>query len=93
MSGSRVELNDAFFENLGHLPSIVGLTYAAALKVEARAKATAPVLTGAYRDNIMIERADTEHRVVWRVIAVEEHSMVVEARTGNLARAMNSVRI
>jgi len=58
-------------------------------RVVAAAKASAPVATGEYRDSIHRESATTD-RAVERVVASAPHARVVEARTGNLARALNA---
>lgn len=57
--------------------------------VEAAAKASAAVESGAHRDSIHIEQATTDRAVV-RVVADSDHSLVVEAKTGNLARALDA---
>ncbi len=53
----------------------------------ASAVGLAPVETGAYRDGLGRESATTD-RAVERVVASAGHSLVVEARTGTLARAL-----
>lgn len=53
----------------------------------ARARATAPVDTGAYRDSIEVVD-DTTDRAVARVVAQDRKAPIVEYRTGNLKRAM-----
>lgn len=53
----------------------------------ARAKSSAPVASGEYRDSLQIVQ-DTTDRAVARVVATAAHGMVVEADTGNLARAL-----
>lgn len=58
-------------------------------RVEAKAKADAPVETGAYRDSIHIEQ-DTTDRAVVRVVADVPHAHLVEANTGNLSRALDA---
>lgn len=58
-------------------------------RVAAQARATAPVDSGQYRDSIHVE-SDTTDRVVERVVADAPHAMVVESRTGNLARALSA---
>lgn len=57
--------------------------------VESAAKASAPVESGAYRDSIHIEQATTGRAVV-RVVADVPYALLLEARTGNLARALDS---
>ena len=53
------------------------------------AAASAPVASGAYRDSLHIEQATTDRAVV-RVVADVPHSFVVQASTGNLARALDA---
>jgi len=57
--------------------------------VESAAKASAPVDSGAYRDSIHVEQ-DTTDRAVVRVVADADHALVVESKTGNLARALDA---
>lgn len=58
-------------------------------QVLAKAEASAPVDTGAYRDSLHIEHVTTDRAVV-RVVAGTDHAWIVEARTGNLARALDA---
>lgn len=53
----------------------------------ARAQASAPVASGAYRDSLHIETDHTD-RMVKRVVADAPYAMVVEANTGTLARSL-----
>lgn len=57
--------------------------------VLAAAQAGAPVASGRYRDSLHIE-SDTTDRAVERVVASAPHALLVESRTGNLARAMGA---
>ncbi len=94
MAGSKVVMNDDFFYELGFAPGVVDLVDRAAEAVERKAISRAPVgETGEYRDGIGVEDHDTEHRHVRRVVANAPHSMGVEARTGNLARALRGTRV
>lgn len=52
-----------------------------------RAKASAPVRTGAYKDSLHIETVHTD-RMVKRVAADVDYARIVEADTGNLARSL-----
>lgn len=58
-----------------------------AQEVAARARSTAPVDSGEYRDSITVVDATTD-RAVARVVAADPKGHIVEARTGNLARAL-----
>lgn len=52
-----------------------------------RARSTAPVASGAYRDSIHVETEHTD-RMVKRVVADVPYAAKVEADTGNLGRAL-----
>jgi hypothetical protein len=55
------------------------------------AQGSAPVASGAYRDSLRIETDHTD-RMVKRVVSDVDYAMVVEANTGNLARAIDAAR-
>ncbi|WP_336642336.1 HK97 gp10 family phage protein [Microbacterium sp. MMO-56] len=93
MAGSYFEENDEFFAELGREPGVVDLCQRAADEVAARARASAPVDTADYRDGIVVEKREAAYRDMFRVVATDEKSMGVESRTGNLARALNGVRV
>lgn len=79
-AGAKVLLND---------PGVRAFLAAQADRVFAAAVASAPVESGNYRDGIRRVSATTD-RAVERVVATAPHSHLVEARTGNLARAMSA---
>lgn len=56
-------------------------------RIASEARRTAPVDTGAYRDGIDVEDATTD-RAVARVVSRDRKTPIVEAKTGNLKRAM-----
>lgn len=58
-------------------------------RVASSARANAPVDSGAYRDGITIWQ-DTTDRAAVRCGSTARHAPVVEAKTGNLARALDS---
>lgn len=57
--------------------------------VLAAAQSSAPVASGDYRNSLHIEWVTTD-RVVGRVVADVDYALVVEAETGNLARALDA---
>lgn len=63
---------------------------ARAEKVASAAQASAPVETGEYRDSIHVQDASSGTRARMRVVSNAEHALVVEANTGNLAKALDS---
>lgn len=58
-------------------------------RVLAKAKADAPVASGAYRDGLHLIQ-DTTDRAVVRVSGATDHDWFVEAATGNLARSIDA---
>ena len=87
-----VEFNPAFFDTIMRSAGVQRLTDAAAERVLAAAKASAPVETGDYRDGLHIEHYDAKYRRTTRVVGDDAKTLLVEAKTGNLARAMQKAR-
>lgn len=77
-SGMRALLNDSAVR--AHLTRLAG-------PVLARAQAGAPIETGRYRSSLRIMQATTDRAVV-RVGSDDPDAMIIEARTGNLARSI-----
>ena len=89
MALNRVRLISRGMKSLLKDPGVARDLMERAERVADRARSTAPVDTGAYRDGISA-RADVTDRVVARVVATDRKSMALESRTGNLARALDS---
>lgn len=96
---AEVELNDAFFEELGRSPAVVNLCREKAEEVAAIARSTAPVgpdsrggAPGDYRDSIRVEIQHRNRRNAAVVVADNWKSLLIESQTGNLARALNQVK-
>jgi len=89
MARPKVTLNHSGVESLLGAPGVRAACREEAEKVAAAARASAPVKTGAYRDSIHVV-SDTTDRAVERVVADVPYAMIVEANTGNLARALSS---
>lgn len=83
------KFNDQFIDGLSTSAGVEAVVTAAAERVAAKARATAPVDTGAYRDGIVVKKK-RQKRIVAVVTATDEKSMIVESKTGNLARALRS---
>lgn len=67
------------------------LLEAAGNRVLAAAKATAPVKTGAYRNSLHLTTEHTDRMVV-RVGSDLPYAPMVQARHGNLSRALDAAR-
>lgn len=90
---SGFEPNDEWFDTIGRDPGIVGLCKQAAEQGATNARASAPVDSGDYRDGIVVEERSAAYRDTFRIVATDDKSLGVESRTGNLARALNGVRV
>lgn len=88
-----MEFNNAFFEQLGGSPAVEKLVVDAAQTVAAAARSSAPVGSGDYRDRIRVQVIRHRRlRTVALVVAEDPKSLLVEAKTGNLARALQRVK-
>ncbi|PPF64541.1 hypothetical protein C5E11_03880 [Clavibacter michiganensis] len=85
-----MKFNDHYLDELGHSPKVVAKVAGIANSVAGRAQTDGPVDTGEYIDKIHVVVSESAHRVVATVVAGADHSMIVEARTGNLLRALNA---
>ncbi|MBF4625546.1 HK97 gp10 family phage protein [Clavibacter sp. VKM Ac-2872] len=86
-----MEFNQAFFEELGRSGPVIALTDEAAERVAAAARASAPVDTHAYQEGIVVRRK-FQDRAVALVVGTDPKTMLIEAKTGNLARAVKAAR-
>jgi hypothetical protein len=88
---AQVRLNGAGVRELLHSEGVRRMLRARAERAAAAARASAPVASGAYRDSIRVEDATTD-RAVGRVVADVPYALVVESKTGNLARSLDAAR-
>jgi hypothetical protein len=89
MARTKVVMNSSGARDILTSSAVRAALREPAERVAAAARASAPVESGAYRDSITVED-DTTDRAVARVVARAPHARLVEARTGNLARALSS---
>ncbi len=87
-----LEFNPKFFETVLREPKVEALVDAVAGQVLATAKATAPVDTGEYRDGLHLEHHDSRFRRTTRVVGSDDKTMLIESKTGNLARATKAAK-
>lgn len=78
------------FRELLHSSELAAFLEGKAQAVASAARSNAPVETGEYVDSIDVVIDDHPTRVVAHVVATAEHAMVIEANTGNLARALDA---
>lgn len=89
---TEMDFNDAFFEKLGRDPGVTNLCVEAANKTAAAARASAPRDSNAYANSIRVEVVRRGRRNAALVIADSPIALLVESKTGNLARALNQVK-
>lgn len=84
-----VKFNNRYFDDLSRSPGVTQLVKDAAEKIAATARATAPVDTGEYRAGITV-RVKQQRRSVALVVSTDPKTMIIESKTGNLARALRA---
>lgn len=89
MPRAKVQLNHSGMSDLLNDPGVTADLRRRGERVAATARSTAPVDTGAYRDGITVWEDETDRTVV-RIGSTDWKSGVVEAQTGNLARALDA---
>lgn len=83
-----VKLNSSGIQEVLQSPEVEALLIKFAEPIAARARANAPVDTGEYQDSIEVVVDHHSDRVVVHVTSTAPHGMIVESKTGNLARAL-----
>lgn len=87
-----MQFNEKFFEELGHSAGVTKLVDDKADSIAARARSTAPVDSGDYRDGIKRKTKRAKYRNVALVVGEDPKTMIIEAKTGNLVRALRAER-
>lgn len=81
--------NQSFYDELLVSPAVEALVMEPTKRIASAAQASAPVDEGDYKRGI-VARSKRQKRVVGLVQATDPKSMLIEARTGNLARALRA---
>lgn len=87
---TSVEFNPAFFDKIMRSAGVTSLTQSAANRTAGIARSTAPVDTASYRDQIRVVVRESRYRRVYRVVGHDPKTLLIEAKTGNLARALKA---
>jgi hypothetical protein len=91
-NSTEVVFNEHYFEKVLRQPAVEALTDAAGDRALAAAKAGAPVDTGEYRDELHIEHHEGRFRRTTQVVGGDPKTMIIESKTGNLARAIKAAK-
>lgn len=92
MAKSDVDFNQSFFDNIMKSAKVQEVVKQKAGQALRAAQATAPVDTGEYRDAMTVEKHSSRYRDSFRVVAKDPKSLLIESKTGNLARALKGVK-
>ena len=87
-----VTFNQAYFNQIMRSAGVEALCKGKTEDALAIAKSTAPVDTGAYRDGLGIEKVPHKYRDTYEVVGHDWKTLLVESKTGNLARALKAVK-
>lgn len=87
-----VVFNPRFFETVLRKPGVERLVDGAGDRALANAQANAPEDTGAYKDGLHIEHHESRYRRATRVVGSDPKTMLIESKTGNLARAVKAAK-
>jgi len=90
MARARVVLNHSGIAAVLKSPEVAAELHRRAERAAAAARASAPVASGAYLASIKVVDEVHKDRVVSRVYAKDPKSLLVEANTGNMARALDA---
>lgn len=86
-----MKFNNDYFDELGRSAGVTDLVESAAENIADIARSTAPVVTGDYRDGIVVELKH-QRRSVALVVGTDPKTLLIESKTGNLARALQSAK-
>jgi hypothetical protein len=89
---TSVDFNPQFFETVLRQPKVEALTDAAGNRALANAKTNAPVDTADYQRGLHIEHHESRYRRTTRVVGDDEKTMLIESKTGNLARSLKAAK-
>lgn len=87
-NNTRFVANPRFFETVLRSPQVEALTDEAGDRTLAAAKRDAPVDTRAYQEGLHIEHRESRYRRTTRVVGSDPKTLLIESKTGNLARAL-----
>lgn len=84
--------NPAFFASLLRQPGVERIVDESGQRALTKAKADAPVDTGEYRDGLRIEHRQSRYRRTTRVVGTDPKTLLIESKTGNLARSLKGIK-
>lgn len=89
---TKVEFNPRYFETVLRQSKVEQLTDDAAKRALSAARANAPVDTGAYQRGLRLEHRNSRYRRTSRVVGTDPKTLLIESKTGTLARALKAAK-
>jgi hypothetical protein len=89
---TNVQFNEGFFESILRTAPVEALVDGVGNRTLDIAQATAPVDTEEYRDGLHIEHHESRYRRTTRVVGSDSKTLLIESKTGTLARALKGAK-
>lgn len=89
---TTVYFDRRFFDQIMKSAGIERMVDSTAEKALGIAQANAPVDEGDYKSGLKVEKRDTQYRHTARVVGEDWKTMLIESKTGNLARALKAAK-
>ncbi|KAB1867334.1 HK97 gp10 family phage protein [Microbacterium algeriense] len=89
---TEVEFTPRFFEEVLRQPKVERLTDEIAAAALAKMQADAPRDTEAYVEGLHIEHHDSRYRRTTRVVGSDEKTLLIESKTGTMARGLKAAK-
>lgn len=86
------EPNEQWFDNILRTAPVEQLVEQAGQRTLAIAKARAPRDTGDYANGLHLEHRESTYRRVTEVVGDDPKTLLIESKTGNLARAVKAAK-
>lgn len=86
-----IDFDQRFFDTVMRSPGVKAVQLEAGQKALARARATAPIDSGDYKKGLGLKWVKRGYRDALIVEGTDPKTLLIEAKTGNLARALKSV--
>lgn len=88
---ANIQWNQQFFDNFMKTPEVTAMVKRYADQAANAARASAPTKSYDYQRSIQVVPTQFRYRNGFQVVAYDPKALVIEARTGNLARALRGV--
>lgn len=86
-----IEFDQKYFDEIMRSAGVKSLQLDVGREALGRAKATAPVKTGGYRDGLRLRWVPHRYRDTLILEGTDPRTLLVESQTGHLARTLKSI--